>query len=552
MKARIFAVLAIAALYATACDESGFLDMTPTDRVSAKTIWENTQNAEYSINYLYTYIWDLNSQPTSVGLTESLTDEMKYTSYNYNALCYIPSEVSYGSSNLTYSYVDSYLGYWSTLYGAIRETNEGISYLHQFGQMSDADKARLEGELRFMRGFLYFELVKRYKDVIIYDEDLSAISKDKPLDTEKNAWDFIQADLEYAAANLPAPSSANGRINAGMAWALISRAMLYAERYDAVIAAADNVASLGYSLEASYADAVTKTLAEGNKEAILQYTFNYEKGITHSFNFYYTPGGDYTVIDSKGGGYGVPTQEMVESYELAAGGFPDWKPWHSESGTKEVPPYADLEPRFQATVLYNGSQWKGRTIEPYVGGTDGWAEWKTEKEPKGRTVTGYYLRKLVDESFNVNTSASSQPFTFLRYAEVLLNKAEACYRMNDTDGANAAVAAIRARVGLPYKAKSGSELWDAIRQERKVELAYEGLRYWDLRRWKDSTKDYPEGLCNYKQHGLKIVKSGDSFVYSYVTIDDKDRNFPERLYRFPLPASELNSNSAVEQYAEWK
>ena len=552
MKARIFAVLAIAALYATACDESGFLDMTPTDRVSAKTIWENTQNAEYSINYLYTYIWDLNSQPTSVGLTESLTDEMKYTSYNYNALCYIPSEVSYGSSNLTYSYVDSYLGYWGTLYGAIRETNEAISYLHQFGQMSDADKARLEGELRFMRGFLYFELVKRYKDVIIYDEDLSAISKDKPLDTEKNAWDFIQADLEYAAANLPAPSSANGRINAGMAWALISRAMLYAERYDAVIAAADNVASLGYSLEASYADAVTKTLAEGNKEAILQYTFNYEKGITHSFNFYYTPGGDYTVIDSKGGGYGVPTQEMVESYELTAGGFPDWKPWHSESGTKEVPPYADLEPRFQATVLYNGSQWKGRTIEPYVGGTDGWAEWKTEKEPKGRTVTGYYLRKLVDESFNVNTSASSQPFTFLRYAEVLLNKAEACYRMNDTDGANAAVAAIRARVGLPYKAKSGSELWDAIRQERKVELAYEGLRYWDLRRWKDSSKDYPEGLCNYKQHGLKIVKNGDSFVYSYVTIDDKDRNFPERLYRFPLPASELNSNSAVEQYAEWK
>ena len=552
MKARLYAVLAIAALCATSCDKSGFLDMTPTDRVSAKTIWENTQNAEYSINYLYTYIWDLNSQPTSVGLTEALTDEMKYTSYNYNALCYIPSEVSYGSSNLTYSYVDSYLGYWGTLYEAIRETNEGISYLHQYGQMSDTDKTRLEGELRFMRGYLYFELVKRYKDVIIYDEDLSAIAKDMPLGTEKDAWDFIQTDLEYAAAHLPAASAANGRINAGMAWALMSRAMLYAERYDAVIAAADKVASLGYALEPEYSDAITKTLAEGNKEAILQYTFNYEKGITHSFNFYYTPGGDYTVIDSKGGGYGVPTQEMVESYELATGGFPDWKPWHSESGTKDVPPYSKLEPRFQATILYNGSEWKGRTIEPYVGGTDGWAEWKTEKEPKGRTVTGYYLRKLVDENYNVNTSASSQPFTFLRYAEVLLNKAEACYRMNDIDGANGAVAAIRSRVGLPCKAMTGTELWNAIRQERKVELAYEGLRYWDLRRWKDSTKDYPEGLCNYKQHGLKIVKSGDSFVYSYVTIDDKDRSFPERLYRFPLPASELNSNSSVEQYAEWK
>lgn len=553
MKVRLYAVSLIAALFAISCEqESGFLDLTPTDRVSAKTIWENTQNAEYSINYLYTYIWDLNSQPTVIGLTEALTDEMKYTSYNYNALCYIPSEVSYGSSNLTSTYVDSYLGYWGTLYKAIRQANEGLSYLHKYGQMSDTDKARLEGELRFMRGYLYFELVKRYKDVIIYDEDLESIKKDTPLGTEKAAWDFIQADLDYAAANLPTAAASAGRINAGMAYALITRAMLYADRYDAVIAAAAKVKELGYTLEANYADAMTKTLAEGNKEAILQYTFNYEKGITHSFNFYYTPGGDYTVIDSKGGGYGVPTQEMVESYELATGGFPDWSAWHNENGTKDVPPYKLLEPRFQATILYNGSEWKGRTIEPYVGGTDGWAEWKTEKEPKGRTVTGYYLRKLVDESFNVNTSASSQPFTFLRYAEVLLNLAEACYFSGDEAGANAAVKQIRSRVGLPYSAASGSALWNAIRQERKVELAYEGLRYWDLRRWKDAAKDYPEGLCNYKQHGLKIVRSGDSFTYSYVTIDDKDRSFPERLYRFPLPASELNSNSSVEQYAEWK
>lgn len=552
MKSRIYAISAIMALCLTACNSSDFLDMTPTDRVSAKTIWENTENAEYSINYLYTYIWDINSSPTVVGLTESLTDEMKYTSYNYNALCYIPSEVAYGSSNLTYSYVDSYLGYWGTLYQAIRQTNEGISYLHQFGQMSDADKARLEAELRFMRGYLYFELVKRYKDVIIYDEDLSAIKKDRELDSETEAWDFIQNDLEYAAENLPAAASARGRIDCGMAYALLSRAMLYAERYSVVISAADKVSELGYTLERSYADAFTKTLAEGNREAILQYTFDYDKGITHSFNFYYTPGGDYTLIDSKGGAYGVPTQEMVESYELAEGGFPDWTPWHSETGTKEVPPYQKLEPRFQATILYNGAEWKGRSIEPYIGGTDGWAEWKAEKEPKGRTVTGYYLRKLVDENFNVNTSASSQPFTFIRYAEVLLNKAEACYRTNDIDGANGAITAIRSRVNLPYKAKTGDELWDAIRQERKVELAYEGLHYWDLRRWKDAAKDYPEGLCNYKLHGMKIVKSGSSFVYSYVTIDDKDRNFPERLYRFPLPASELNSNSLVEQYPEWK
>lgn len=543
-------IIAVSALALVSCNK--FLDMTPTDRVSAKTIWETTENAEYSINYLYTYIWDMNSSPTTIGLTESLTDEMKYTSYNYNALCYIPSEMAYGGSVLKAGYVDSYMGYWGTLYRAIRQTNESLSYLHTYGQMSEDDKARLEGEIRFMRAYLYFELVKRYKDVIIYDEDLSAIVKDKELSTENAAWDFIEADLDYAADNLPLASAANGRINRGMALGMITRAMLYAKRYDEVIAAAEAIE--GYSLEASYADAWGKPLAQGNTEAIIQYTFDLGKGISHSFNFYYTPGGDYTLIDGKGGAYGVPTQEIVESYEYANGGFPDWSAWHNANGTLMEPPYASLEPRFQATILYNGSEWKGRTIEPYVGGIDGWATWKTDKEPKGKTVTGYYLRKLVDESYDVNTSASSQPFTFLRYAEILLNEAEACVKSSKPDEAkaNAILRQIRSRVGLPYTDLTGTMLWEAIRQERKVELAFEGLRYWDLRRWELATEDYPVGLANYQQHGLKIEKSGDGFMYKYVTVDEKDRTFPSKMYRFPMPESELNSNSLVNQYEEWR
>lgn len=550
MKKFHFISIVSAVLCLASCTE--FLDMTPTDRVSEKTIWAETGTAEYSINYLYTYIWDLNSAPTTIGLTESLTDELKYTSYNYNALCYIPSEMSYGGSVLTDTYVDAYLGYWGTLYVAIRRVNADLSYLHSYGQMDDADKARLEGELRFLRAYMYFELVKRYKDVIIYDEDLTAITKDKALGTESEAWDMVQGDLKFAAENLPVQAEAKGRIDKGMALAFTTRAMLYAKRYDAVVNAAGQFGALGYDLEANYADAFTKTLAQGNKEAILQYAFDLSNGLTHSFNFYYTPGGDYTVNSATGGGYGVPTQEMVESYEYAGGGFPDWSAWHTSTGTTATPPYARLEPRFHATILYNGSQWKGRTIEPFVNGTDGWAEWRTEKEPKGRTVTGYYLRKLVDETYDVNTSGSSQPFTFLRLAEVILNSAEASYRLGDEASANAAVKRIRARVGLPYADKSGADLWDAIRQERKVELAYEGLRYWDLRRWGDASKNYPEGLTGYRQHGFKIVRQGEDFVYTYVEIDDKDRNFPEKLYRFPMPSSELNSNNLVDQYPEWK
>jgi hypothetical protein len=252
----------------------------------------------------------------------------------------------------------------------------------------------------------------------------------------------------------------------------------------------------------------------------------------------------------KGGAYAVPTQEIVESYELATGGFPSWSAWHAS--TTNTPPYAQLEPRFHATILYNGADWKDRTIEPYVGGVDGWATWKTDKEPKGKTVTGYYLRKHVDESYDVSTSGSSHPFTLLRYGEVLLNKAEACYRTGDAAGANAAVRAIRARVGLPYSDKSGDNLWKAIVQERKVELAFEGLRYWDLRRWEMAAQPYPDGLSAYQQHGLKIEPEGSGFRYTYVSVDEKNRNFPERLYRFPMPKSELESSSLVNQYDEWK
>lgn len=540
-----------ATLGMSSCND--FLDMTPTDSISDKGVWTNVTTAEYSVNYLYSYLYDIAAAQCVAGETEALTDQLKYGSYNYNSLCLIPSEIAYGGSNLTATYVDAYLGYWGSRYTAIRRTNQELSSLLKYGTLSEADATRLQAEMRFVRAYLYFDLMKRYKEVIIYDEDLTAITENKALSTEAEGWDFIQKDLEYAAANLPEAKDAKGRANKGQAWAFMTRAMLYAERWDAVKKAADEVEKLGYTLESDYADGYSKAITDGNKEAILQYCFDRKLDITHSFDFYYTPGGDYTLNGQSGGGYGTPTQEMVESYEYASGGFPDWSAWHAE-GVTENPPYEQLEPRFQASILYNGSAWKDRTIEPFVGGSDGFCVWNKEPEPQGRTTTGYYLRKRVDETHDViNENGSVSPVTIIRYGEVLLNKAEACYNLNDVAGANAAVKAIRDRVGLPYSSKSGDALWQAIRQERKVELAYEGLWYWDLRRWKVAHKQYPEGLDGYQVHGLRIEKqpNGD-FVYNYVSVDDKDRDFPERMYRFPLPTSELSSNAAVSQYPEWK
>ncbi|MBO7644016.1 MAG: RagB/SusD family nutrient uptake outer membrane protein [Bacteroidales bacterium] len=537
----------------TACND--FLDMTPRDSISDKVMWATTESAEYAVNSIYSYAYDIYaSWPSAVGMTESFTDEFKYGAYNNFAFCLIPSQVAYGGTNLTNSFVSVYLGCWSQLYNAIRRTNEAISNLKELGTgLPQEVQQRLDGELRLMRGWLYFELVKRYKEVIIYKEDLTEIQINKPLSTEAEGWDLIYEDLSTAASLLPEKAKAGGRLDKGVALALITRSMLYAGRYDKVVQAADELELMGYELEPNYADAFTKTVQAGNKETILQYSFSYADGLTHEFDFYYAPGGDYKLVNQQGGGYGTPTQEMVESYELATGGKPDWSVWHGT--TVAEPPYKQLEPRFQATILYNGAPWKDRVIEPWVGGTDGWCEWNKDPKPEGRTTTGYYLKKFVDESHDLSVrTQSTQHFVLLRYGEVLLNKAEACYRTKDEEGANAAVKAIRSRVGLPYSSKSGEALWQAIRQERRIELAFEDHWYWDLRRWGDAVKNYPEGLNNYQVHGLKIEPTAvdGQYQYTYVSVDDKDRNFPDKmLKRFPIPDGELNSNALVNQYPEW-
>ena len=551
MKKIILLASAVAMLSATACNK--LLDLTPRDSISDKVMWADVSSAEYAVNSVYSYIYDIYvTYPCVAGMTDALTDQIKYGSYLYNSMCFIPSEIAYGGSTLTANYVDVYMGAWGSLYGALRRTNEAIYNLHTLGtNLSEADRIRLEAELRLVRGWLYFELVKRYKEIIIYDEDLTAIVKDKAVSPEADGWKAVKDDLAFAEQNLPEKANARGRLDKGAAYALATRALLYAKDYAGVIAAADAVKSLGYSLESDYAS----VFAGGGTESILQYNFSYADNVMQSFDFYYSPGGDFARVGQQGGAYATPTQEMVESYELATGGFPDWSPWHGT--TTETPPYKLLEPRFQASILYNGATWKGRTIEPYVGGLDGWAEWRKETQPLGRTTTGYYLRKGVDENHDFagrDASKGTQSAVILRYGEVLLNKAEACYRTHDPAGANAAVKEIRSRVGLPYTDLSGDDLWAAIRQERRVELAFEGLWYWDLRRWEDSAKPYPTGLNGYQVHGLRIAPGAVSgqFEYSYVSVDDKDRNFPQKMYRFPMPSSELNSNALVEQYAEWK
>ena len=311
MKTKVLSIILLgASLGLGSC--SDYLDMTPTDRASDKLVWSKLDYAEQAVNDFYRYIDYLGAYRDGqclAGMTEALTDQLKYGSYNYMAKCQIPSEIAYGGSVLTVNYVSTYLGNWGTMYEYVRRVNEGINKLKKYASFGQADEERLEAEMRFFRGYLYTDLLKRYKEVIIYDENLDNIKKDMPVSSEADGWNFVYNDLKYAGEHLPVDKTPNGRLTSGAAYAMLSRAMLYAERWDDARIAAEKVMGMGYELEAK--EDYSNAFKAGSKEAILQYCYDKSSTVTHDFDGYMVPGGDKALDgNSMTGGFGTPTQEM--------------------------------------------------------------------------------------------------------------------------------------------------------------------------------------------------------------------------------------------------
>lgn len=550
---KIILITGIAAA-TVSCDN--FLDLQPTDAVTDRMMWSKPEYAELYVNSFYAFInyyGQYNTGQCSYGITEGLTDMIKYSpsSTNQTGAHYgFLNQFVYGIAGTTAASCSFYLSNWATGYEQIRRINEFLYSMHEYATFDQDQITRFEAEARFFRGMVYFELAKRHHEIIVYRENMLEYAKDTPLNSEDESWDIVEEDLTFAGNNLPDSWSGDdaGRVTRYAAWALLSRAMLYAERWDVAKAAAEEVDKKGFTLmpgstSAEYAKAFTTTALNGNTEAILDYT--YQHGIIdHEFDYYFSPIGDN---EGSANGLGNPTQEFVESFEYAGGGKVDWSPWHVDGGTTTPPPYDQLEPRFGANILYNGASWKGRTIETFEGGVDGWIA-PGSYSPEGKTTTGYYLRKLVDETHTDLVGVNStQPWVMLRYSEVLLNKAEAAYHLDDPATANDCLRQIRSRVGLSYNNLSGTELWNAIRQERKVELAFEGQYFWDLRRWGVLVDE----LNGTTVHGFHITKEGSDTRYEYIDCDEQERVYSDRIYQIPLPESELSDNKAVQQYPEW-
>lgn len=520
-------------------------------------VFEDETTTDAYVLGFYTYVFKYSPFNTAVfggAMTESLADAMKYGSTAMGNM-----------ANFQYLYATDYnyvtperSGYdcWGTAYEQIRRMNQFIVLMKQYSRYDAEKQNRWEAETRLHRAFVYFQLAKRHPEGVIVYSELPPSDGQQPRATAEETWKFIIDDLQYAIDNLPEKwNTANtGRVTKPMAYAMMSRAALYAgdylnsqEYYQKAYDAAEACDKYGYKLTTDYAQAWKGS----NSESILEFQFNQAdpvKGPSHQFDRWYVPACD----GYPSGALGTPTQELVECYENKDGQKVDWTPWHSENVTT-TPPWDQLEPRFAATVMYQGCQWKGHVMDCSVGGQYGeFKPYGLNSYSYGYTTTGYFLRKLLDESnTDVSGRASSQTWVEIRYAEVLLNKAEAAMRLGKTTEANAALDKVRARVGLGSKSSlSGEDWWAAYRNERKVELMYEGHLFWDMRRWNRAHLDYNNGAGgynNFRVHGIKI----ENGTYSYIECDKDTRVFNEKTYNLPIPAGEVRNNRACTQYPEW-
>ena len=526
--------LAATALLAGAC--SDVLNIDPTQSYRAEIAFKDETTLDHYIYGFYMYLKNNVEQfnPNATTYTDCYSDIMKSGSWDQSNHGYnraILSESSFSSQNA------GSFECWADAYTMIRRINEFLHDLPANRSRFDANYINVrEAEARFVRAFAYYKLLRVYSRCVLRTELDGPEQNDKPLSTPEACWKFVNDELSWCAENLPETPVTTGRLYKAAAYGMLSRCALYAEQWQMAIDAADACKEHGADLMPNYADVFALSHCVEN---LISIDFTKDGVVSHRADLFFRPSGDSPYHKNlKLFSHMGPTSELVDEYEMADGTPFDWTTHGSD-------PYTGREPRFYASILYNGATWEGRTIETFRGGTDARQDYRNTGAAES-TVTGYYLRKFITENETAwETMGSSHFGTHLRYAEVLLNKAEAYARLNKYTESMDALNEVRRRVGLPDRSASDEETaMGYIRHERMVELAGEGFRFWDLRRWKLGV----EVLNDKAMHGVDIVRNDDgTFTYTQVEIDGgSKRIFHERYYAFAIPESERTNNNAID------
>ncbi len=526
-------ILSALVLCACACKKN-YLDRKPSDLITEDEVFKNIENAERFVNTTYQSLPDM-FQPWGWPLS-SATDETNQAIDNSSADAGSFNTGSMSPSNFPLS------GQWTEYYGKIRACN---IFLKNYDKVPNDPnyperRSRLKGEVLLLRAFYYFQLVIRWGDVPLLQQVENPFDNPEGIYFKRNSIsDVLGAvikDLDEAVTLLP-PTYAErpnnwGRASRVIALSLKGRALLYfasplynpandqsrwTQAANACKAALDSALNNGYTLNDNYGEIFTQYF---NKEVI------WSRPAPGAFG----DGGIDREMNPRGAnGYGNvnPIQELVDDYEMASTGLPITDP---ASGYNPQRPYDGRDKRFYATILYPGCIWKGRPLNP-----------NGEDVPRpGQNATGYWPRKYLLEGVNLfaNTGATDRKWVLIRTAELYLNYAEA---QNEVAGPGAdvynALNAVRGRAGIPAVNSGTKESLRArIRHERRIELALEAHRFWDVRRWKIA-----EVTDNREIHGVTVSGSGN-VTYTYPVVEKRVFD-PKRAYWLPIPQAEMDKVS---------
>lgn len=550
-------LLAIFTISLQSCD---FFDVSESDYYSKQQIIDNIDRVRQLATQVYSYM-PHDFANTSGAMQDAATDDAIHI-YETNIQRFVN-----GTWSANYTVDDVFSKYYQAIHDANFYLENCVGL--EFEEWSNSDgfedsyKSYLnyEHEVRFLRAFYHFELVKRYKNIPIVKktltrEEANTIEPSNVEQTLQFIIDECSETAKYLPANynnMPGGSGNLQRITKGAALALKSRATLYLasplysegnnkEKWKAAIDAANeiisNVNSLGYTLD-SYSSLFGATNNRSNEVILSRAT-----GQSTSFESANFPMG------VEGGRTSTcPTENLVSSYEMTDGSIFDWSnKEHSEN------PYMNRDPRLGMTIVYNGMNWpSSNPVEIFEGGKNG-------LPLINATSTGYYLRKYVNNSitFESGQTTTSQHHNWIifRYAEIILNYAEAMINTYDDPdykgeyplSAREAVNLVRSRsdVKMPDLAigMSKENFLKRLKNERRIELAFEGHRFWDLRRWKD---------LNDMERIYKVVinKNSDQTI-SYTKQVHSNYNISDKLYFYPISNTELFKNLSLKQNTGWE
>ncbi len=562
LKTNILNLISSVSVIAVLLMIEGCYDRLDQEMVTALTKDQVDKEYEYK-RYQATYLYNgLENGRTVIGnaMMASICDEAEYTyagsadKFNSGAWNEYDNPDDVWDNMFTYiRYANDFLVSGNTVdLEAYRKDPDPNSQMIYETRM--ADMANLHKEVRFLRAYFYFELIKRYGGVpLLYeplalDADFSSVKRN----TLQECVDFIVkecSDLMDGETGLPMSynSENSGRATCVAAAALRCRVLLYAasdlwntpgwtggyaypeliclgEDLDrsarwnaAAVAAAECLAmaeKAGLSINADYSSI---GLSSDSPELILAR----RESASNSFEKANFPVG-YTVGD----GSITPSQNLVDAYEMIDGSPFDWNDPEMASN-----PYDRRDPRLAKTIYHNGSRFRETVIATYIGGRNG-------KGVPSATRTGYYLRKMVDESLDLLQNRSSYHcWPIFRLAEIYLNGAEA---LNESDPSNPAVvrylnmSRLRYGINMPEVPEnlSQDEMREAIRRERRIELAFEGHRYWDVKRWMIADK-----VLNTPVYGIEI-ENEEPLKYRRIMVER--RAFSSKMNFYPIPQKVLS------------